>query len=228
MPHTIFLVDFVARGLGEGIAAGADYSVIFGIGATCGPVLTGHLADRSGFGPALRLAFLIEAVAVLLPWLMLSSLVVGAFVTGTVPLVLSRIGELLPHHPAEQKGAWSLATTCFALCQAAAYGLSFFFDASDEDYRLLFFIGTAAMVVALAIDLVAAVMARRGRGAAADCGQTPCGAGQTSRCFVPPHSRPRTPRRPMSHALENRRDRPKGRLAGGLSGLWQGLLYPLL
>lgn len=169
VPHMIFLVDFVARGLGQGVAAGAEYWVLFGLGATFGPILAGHLADRAGFGAALRLAFLLEAAAVAIPafglghaWLILSSLVVGAFVTGTVPLVLGRIGELLPHHPAQQTSAWSIATAIFALCQAAsAYALSFAFARSGEDYRLLFTIGVAAIVAALAIDLVAAVTAVR-------------------------------------------------------------------
>lgn len=169
VPHMIFLVDFVARGLGQGVAAGADYWVLFGLGATFGPILTGHLADRAGFGAALRLAFLLEAVAVAIPTfglgptgLIVSSVVVGAFVTGTVPLVLGRIGELLPHHPSQQKSAWTAATVAFALCQAvSAYAFSFVFAQSGEDYRLLFLIGAAAMVVALAIDLFAAVTAAR-------------------------------------------------------------------
>ncbi|MGJ4859015.1 YbfB/YjiJ family MFS transporter [Labrys sp. La1] len=163
VPHMIFLVDFVARGLGEGVEVGALYWVVFGIGATIGPLLAGHLADRIGFGAALRTAFLLEAVAVALPagvmgqpWLIASSLVVGAFVTGTVPLVIGRIHELLPHHPAQQKRAWSLATVWFALFQAgAAYALSFLFAQSSGNYRLLFVIGSAAMILALAIDLIA-------------------------------------------------------------------------
>jgi len=169
VPHMIFLVDFVARGLGQGVAAGSNYWVLFGLGATFGPILAGHLADRAGFGAALRLAFLLEAVAVAIPafglgptWLIVSSVVVGAFVTGTVPLVLGRIGELLPHHPSQHKSAWSVATVAFALCQAAsAYALSFVFTQSGENYRLLFLIGAAAIVVALAIDLFAAVTAAR-------------------------------------------------------------------
>ena len=165
----IFLVDFVARGLGQGVQVGAEYWVLFGLGATFGPVLAGHLADRAGFGAALRLAFLLEAIAVAMPalglgqaWLIVSSVVVGVFVTGTVPLVLGRIGELLPHHPAQQKTAWSTATVVFALCQAAsAYALSFVFSRSGETYRLLFTIGAIAMVVALAIDLIATVATAR-------------------------------------------------------------------
>ena len=171
VPHMIFLVDFVARGMGKGLQVGAEYWVLFGIGATLGPILAGHLADRTGFGAAMRFAFLLEAVAVAIPafglgqaWLIASSLVVGAFVTGTVPLMLGRIAELLPHHPAQQKTAWGVATVFFALFQAAAaYGLSFVFARSGGSYQLLFFIGAAAMVLALAIDLAASVFLRAPR-----------------------------------------------------------------
>lgn len=163
VPHMLFLVDFVARGLGRGVAVGAQYWVLFGIGATVGPLFAGALADRVGFGRALRIAFVLQIGGVAIPalglgswWLMVSSVVVGAFVTGTVPLVLGRVHELLEHHPAQQNPAWRTATVGFALFQAvAAYGLSFLFS-RDGDYRLLFAIGTAAMLVALAIDFVAA------------------------------------------------------------------------
>ena len=41
VPHMIFLVDFVARGMGQGLQTGAQYWVLFGIGATVGPLLAG-------------------------------------------------------------------------------------------------------------------------------------------------------------------------------------------
>ncbi len=176
VPHMIFLVDFIAHGLGKGLQAGAQYWVLFGIGATVGPVLAGLLADRVGFGWALRSAFVLQALAVLVPalgwsagWLIASSMVVGAFVTGTVPLVLGRIHELLAHHPAGQGPAWRTATVGFALFQAvAAYGLSFLFSNNGHDYAQLFIIGTGAMVLALAIDLAVAVA---GPGSAAGQGE---------------------------------------------------------
>jgi predicted MFS family arabinose efflux permease len=164
VPHMIFLVDFVARGLGQGMQVGSAYWVLFGLGALVGPVLTGHLADRVGFGRALRLAYLTQAVMVALPaigWggapaLMLSSFVVGAFTPGIVPLALGRIHELLPHRPAEQKRAWSRATVSFAVLQAiAAYAMSFLFSRSGS-YLPLFICGSLALLVALAIDLVLA------------------------------------------------------------------------
>jgi predicted MFS family arabinose efflux permease len=168
LPHMIFLVDFVARGMGKGVEVGSGFWVVFGIAATIGPLAAGRLADRIGFRPTLRLAFVLEACAVAIPafglgwvWLILSTVIVGSFLTGTIPLVLGRISELLPHHVEQQKAAWSFATVGFALMQAAAaYGLSFVFARNGGDYRPLFLIGSAAMVAALAIDLATAAMTK--------------------------------------------------------------------
>lgn len=162
VPHMIFLVDFIARGLGQGVKVGAEFWVAFGLSATVGPLLSGHVADRIGFKSALRLAYALQIFAIALlacgvtsrPWLLLSSVIIGVFVTGTVTLVLGRIHELLPHHPAEQKATWSVATVAYALCQAAAaYGFSFIFAHSGGNYRILFVIGTVAMTLSLLIDI---------------------------------------------------------------------------
>lgn len=168
VPHMVFIVDFVARGLGQGIAAGSRYWVLYGLGAIVGPLVTGHLGDRSGFGPALRAAFLIEAAAVLLPTvstapasLIVSSIVVGGFTPGIVPLVLGRIHELVPHSAEQQRATWSHATTSFALFQAAAaYGFSWIYAETGGDYLLLFGLGGGAVVLALAIDLGLALAKR--------------------------------------------------------------------
>jgi predicted MFS family arabinose efflux permease len=132
--------------------------------------LTGHLADRAGFGPALRVAFLVQAIAVALPIfssapaaLILSSVIVGGFTPGIVPLVLGRIHELIPHSSTDQRAAWAQATTSFALFQAlGAYGLSYGFARSNGNYAMLFAIGAAAAAGALAVDLVAGLRDRRG------------------------------------------------------------------
>ena len=169
VPHMVFIVDFVARGLGQGIAAGSRYWVLYGLGAIVGPLVTGHLGDRSGFGPALRAAFLIEAAAVLLPTvstapvsLIVSSIVVGGFTPGIVPLVLGRIHELVPHSAEQQRATWSHATTSFALFQAAAaYGFSWIYAQTGGDYLVLFGLGGGAVVIALAIDLALALVTRK-------------------------------------------------------------------
>lgn len=163
VPHMIFLVDFISRGLGKGVEEGAVFWVAFGVAATFGPLLSGHVADRIGFGRALRIAFILQIGAIAIPalnvtnvpLLLASSMIIGGLLTGTVTLVLGRIQELLPHDASEQKAAWSVATVVFALCQAlAAYGLSFVFARSGGDYQLLFMIGAAAMMLALAIDVM--------------------------------------------------------------------------
>jgi len=79
-------------------------------------------------------------------------------VPGIVALVLGRVNELLAHHPATQKDAWSTATTNFAVLQAlAAYGLSFLFEHDGGNYAILFLIGAASLALALAVDLFAAL-----------------------------------------------------------------------
>lgn len=168
VPHMVFLVDFIARGLRQGIGPGARYWVVFGAGAMVGPMLAGAIADRVGFGPALRGAFAVQATAVLLPTLAtgpaalsISSLVVGAAVPGIVPLVLGRVHELVPGDPEGQRAAWSVTTMAFALGQAgAAYGFSFLY-ARGGDYLPLFSLAAACLVLALAVDLAARVAAPR-------------------------------------------------------------------
>jgi hypothetical protein len=50
-----------------------------------------------------------------------------------------------------------VATTSFAILQAvAAYGMSYLFVSSGGGYRMLFALGATAMLLALAIDLIAA------------------------------------------------------------------------
>lgn len=166
--HIIFLVDFVARGLGKGLIAGSEYWLLFGLSAVIGPVVAGHLADRLGFRLALRAAFLMEALAVGIlavspapAALAISSIVVGAFVPGIVPLVLGRVHELTAGNTARRNAAWSVCVAAFALGQAAgAYGLAFAFAATGGEYAPLFAIGSAVLMLAFAIDVAAPVLRR--------------------------------------------------------------------
>ena len=171
VPHMLFLVDFVARGLGQGLVSGARYWVLFGVGAMFGPLANGRLADRIGFALAFRLALIVQAACVALlaasaqPWsLTLSSFVIGAMVPGVVPLVLGRTHELLPDDADQQLKAWGLCTVAFALGQAAAaYGFSVVFAQMDGGYRLLYALGATALGLALIIDFAAAERATKQR-----------------------------------------------------------------
>jgi predicted MFS family arabinose efflux permease len=167
VPHMLFLVDFVARGLGRGLDAGASDWVVFGIAAVFGPVLAGQLADRIGFGAALRVALCAQAAAVALPvvtsvpaWIFLSSAVTGAFVPGISTLVLGRIHDLMQGRPGQGR-VWGHATTAWAIAQAiGAYGYSYLFGRTDN-YPLLFGIGVAALVLALMLELAVGRSDRR-------------------------------------------------------------------
>jgi len=166
VPHMVFLVDFVARGLGRGLGEGAFAWVLFGLGAMVGPTLTGHLADRIGFGSALRVAFAVQAifvgalaVATGSGWLIASSIVVGAAVPGVVPLALGRVHELT-HHDEARAAGWRSATIAFAVGQAgAAYFYSYLF-AQTGAYVALYAIAAGVLMLALATDLVAARVGR--------------------------------------------------------------------
>lgn len=156
VPHMVFLVDFIARHLHQGIAIGGTYWVIFGIGAVLGPVCAGRLADRIGFGPALVITLLVQIPAIAIPSLTalpmalgISSFLTGAAVPGVVSLVLGRLHELIEHREMH-KAAWGLATATFATGQAAAgYGYAYGLSISGEDYQVVFASGAVAMFLSL-------------------------------------------------------------------------------
>jgi predicted MFS family arabinose efflux permease len=160
VPHMIFLVDFIARGLDAGLASGARYWIVFGLGAMLGPLAVGRLADHIGFRTTLRLVFIVQAVAVGLlaatdatAALFLSSLAVGALVPGVVPVVLGRVHELVAGAERQQQ-AWARSAIAFAIGQAAAgYGFSYIFARSGGDYELLFALGAGLIAAGLFIDL---------------------------------------------------------------------------
>lgn len=169
VPHMVFLVDFIARGLGAGIAAGAGWWVAFGLGATVGPALFGALGDRVGYGTALAIALTVQIAAVGIVLvstgpaaLATTSFMVGAYVPGSAPLVLGKIREIF-HDPARQQIAWSRATVVFSIGQAAGAWLLSLVFAETGEHRLLFAFGTAAFALALLLDRIAAWLAGRRR-----------------------------------------------------------------
>lgn len=165
VPHMVFLADFVARGLGQGIFIGGVYWAIVGLGALLGPLASGRLADFTDFGTALRVLLLINIATVGLlsvnhsiPLLGLSSLLGGAAITGSVTLVL---GQTRAHitDPLAHGRAWSLATVTFALGQAASgYGFSWLFARSDGDFGLLFLIASLALMLAFLASLLSRIL----------------------------------------------------------------------
>ena len=159
VPAILFIADFVARGRGLGLAAGAHVWVVFGLGALAGPAGCGALADRIGFVWTLRLLWLwqIAAACMLagaaaygaggLGVIGLTGAITGAGIPGLVVLVLGRSQALAGPDEAAGRDAWRRATLAFALGQAAcAYGASFVFERLQR-YDLLF-AGSAVFMAA--------------------------------------------------------------------------------
>jgi predicted MFS family arabinose efflux permease len=161
VPAMVLLVDYVARGLGQGAASGAHIWVLYGVAAIAGPIVCGQVADRIGFRLTWRFALLGQAAAVALLALsshtaaiLTATVVLGAFTPGIVPVALGRIHELIPHDHLEQRAAWSRATTAFALFQAlGGYGYSYLFSHTHENYALIFTCGAVALTLAFVVDL---------------------------------------------------------------------------
>lgn len=125
VPFMVFLVDYVARGLGRGLAAGSADWVLLGLGAMAGPV----------------------TVAV-------ASVVAGAAMPGFLPVLLGRVGQLAGPDPRARQRGWTGATVAFGIGQAAAaYGMAAAY-ARTGSYGLLFAVGAAAPCAALLIDAV--------------------------------------------------------------------------
>ena len=161
IPHTVFLADFVARGLGQGLAAGAFFWTVFGLGATLGPVLVGLVADRCGFAASLCAAFCVKAAAVAAPLvstaplaLGASSFLVGALTTGIVALAAGRAAELAG--PERRTQAWGAMTAAFAVAQAAgAYGFTALFAMTDA-HPPLFALGAMALLLGAGLERLSA------------------------------------------------------------------------
>lgn len=154
----------MARGLGQGIATGGSYWVLFGIGALVGPLIAGRLADRFGFGPALRAVLVLHIVSTgLLAFeqstisLVISSVIVGSAVSGSVPLVFGQTQQRALS-PDAQKAAWGIATATFALGQAGGgYIYSYLFATAVGTFEMLFLLGSVALLLALLTNLLAAL-----------------------------------------------------------------------
>ena len=157
IPHTIYWVDYLVRGLGHDIAYGGWHWVLFGVGAISGTYLWGRLADRIGFRYGLTLAFGAVAAGIVLPvmqpvgWaLITSSLVVGAQ-PGLTAIMSGRFHQLM--RAARMAEAWRLSALVSAIIQAVgAYGYVLLFDAT-QSYVPIFLCGSAAMALGALIAI---------------------------------------------------------------------------
>jgi len=168
VPMMMFLVDYVARGLGWGTHTAAMFWIVYGVGAIVGPMAYGALSDRVGPARTSQLALLLQVAAIGLMALtmnhivlIVAALLIGTFPPGIVPITLNRVHQIVPGDAHAQNAIWSKATTIFALFQAVAgYSYSYLFARSGGDHRLLMGIGAGALVIALFSDGVKKILAK--------------------------------------------------------------------
>lgn len=159
VPHALFWVDFIARELGRGLAAGGHYWTLFGLGATVGPLLAGELAGRIGFRRSFGLVLSVKAFAAGLPFfvqqpwaLAVSSVAFGAMVPGSVAMASGRAAELAA--PGRYGQVWGWMTSAFAVTQAvAAYAMAWAYGELGS-YRPLYGIAGAVLCVAAVCAVV--------------------------------------------------------------------------
>lgn len=149
VPHSIYWVDYLVRGLGWPMAAGGAQWTLFGLGAVAGTVAWAWLADRIGFSRALTLVFASLAAGLALPVLIpgqatvvLSSLVVGAQ-PGLSAVIAGRAQRAMGS--GSMLGLWRWMVLAVGTGQlVGGYGLVALFD-SRGSYTEVFLVGAAAM-----------------------------------------------------------------------------------
>lgn len=157
IPHTIFWVDYLVRGLAHDMAFGGYHWALFGLGALTGTALWGWLADRIGFRAGLVLVFLSLAVGSVLPvletagWaLVFSSLVVGAQ-PGCSALLSARTQQIFGNQAMPK--IWRRMTLVGGIGQGiGGYLLVALFDATGS-YTAVFMVGGAAMAAGAVISV---------------------------------------------------------------------------
>lgn len=163
-PHMLFWPDFIARGLGWGVRAGALGWLGFGVAAIVGPSLFSALAIRFGIVTTYRASVATQGVAALLPVLLhtipvlvVSTLLAGSSALGATTLMIPAgrelAGELAP-------AIWRLGTAAWGAAQTATGFALAALLAATGSHLPLFALGAAA-------GLLAAVLVPRSPGAAA-------------------------------------------------------------
>jgi MFS family permease len=168
LPHTLFWADYITRELHRPLAAAGFFWGCFGLGAACGPYVTGVLADRFGLTRTLGVGFTLKAVGVALPLvatgtpaLLVSSMLVGFFSPGIVGAASSFALEI--GGAAQHRRNWTAMNLCFSLAQAGGASAMVAIMGGRASYAVLFWISSAALAVsALCVVAIAVLRQRRG------------------------------------------------------------------
>jgi MFS family permease len=166
LPHTLFWADYITHELHRPLAAAGFFWGCFGVGAACGPYLTGVLADRFGLARTLGVGFTLKAAGVALPLvvtgtpaLLVSSVLVGFFSPGIVGAASSYALEI--GGAGQHRRNWTAMNLCFSLAQAGGASAMVTLMAGRESYAVLFWISSAALAVSALCVVAIAVLRQR-------------------------------------------------------------------
>ena len=166
LPHTLFWADYITRELHQPLAAAGFFWGCFGLGAACGPYLTGILADRFGLTRTLAAGFTLKAVGVALPLvasgtpaLLVSSVLVGFFSPGIVGAASSYALEI--GGSGQHRRNWTAMNLCFSLAQAGGASAMVALMAGRTSYAILFWISWIALAVSALCVAAIAVLRQR-------------------------------------------------------------------
>jgi MFS family permease len=155
IPHSIYWVDYIVRGLGLSIQQGSFQWMLVGIGGLLGTVFWGRLADRIGLNISLVLVFGALASSIIAPFfsqsagmLVFSSLVFGSQ-PGSTAIVAARaqqvIGEL------SMVNLWRYMVLSIGAAQiVGGFFLVELFNKTNS-YSIVFLVGGCSMALAALI-----------------------------------------------------------------------------
>jgi predicted MFS family arabinose efflux permease len=151
VPHTLYWVDFLARGLNLGIGVGGFHWGLVGVASMAGPILAAAIGTILGSVWALTLSFLLLGIGIAAPLLsttaavlVLSSLLFGAQ-PGISTLLAARVRELADaDHMPRLMRAMILTSALGAV--AAGFVLPQIYEATHS-HVLIFAIGGASMIL---------------------------------------------------------------------------------
>ena len=169
LPHTLFWADYITHELHRPLAAAGFFWGCFGLGAACGPYLTGVLADRFGLTRTLGVGFTLKALGVALPLvasgtpaLLVSSILVGFLSPGIVGAASSYALEI--GGAGEHRRNWTAMNLCFSLAQAGGASAMVALMSGRASYAILFWVSSFALALSALCVVAIAVLRWRHEG----------------------------------------------------------------
>lgn len=152
IPHSIYWVDYIVRGLGQPMGEGALQWSLVGLGALLGTVIWGRLADRIGLNAGLVAVFAALSASIILPVLLpgaaviiFSSLVFGSQ-PGSSAVIASRAQRAMGEASMVPLWRWMVVSVGTAQIVGGIVLVELFNRTGD--YRPVFLIGGVAMGIA--------------------------------------------------------------------------------